>query len=197
MRIAIIGGGAAAVGLVDALAVGEAGSAAGEVTVFEPSPHLWRGRPYGPDLDSVLVNVPPVIMSIRYLDAGHYASWLGPERAATHLDELLGQPLVPRALYGSYLADTAEAALAALRGRGWRTRVAAARVVAAARSGGGAGLRVRTEDGHEHPADQVVLCVGGGRRRTTTAWVAPLGSWPIRIRWRTRSARSRPRPTSR
>ncbi|GAA4533703.1 MULTISPECIES: FAD/NAD(P)-binding protein [Nonomuraea] len=162
MRIAIIGGGAAAVGLVDALAVGEAGSAAGEVTVFEPSPHLWRGRPYGPDLDSVLVNVPPVIMSIRYLDAGHYASWLGPERAATHLDELLGQPLVPRALYGSYLADTAEAALAALRGRGWRTRVAAARVVAAARSGGGAGLRVRTEDGHEHPADQVVLCVGGG-----------------------------------
>ncbi|WP_283136159.1 FAD/NAD(P)-binding protein [Rhizohabitans arisaemae] len=162
MRIAIIGAGAAAVGVLDALAVGEAGIGAGEITVFEPSAHLWRGRPYGPDLDSVLVNAPPAIMSIRHLDFGHYASWLGPERAAAHLDDLLGQPLVPRALYGSYLADTAEAALAALRERGWRTRVVADRIVAAAPSDGGLGLTLRTEGGHDHPADRVVLCVGGG-----------------------------------
>ncbi|MGI5291145.1 FAD/NAD(P)-binding protein [Nonomuraea polychroma] len=161
MRIAIIGAGAAAVGLLDSLAVSEAGT--GEVTVFEPSAYLWRGRSYGPDLDSVLVNAPPAIMSIRHLDSGHYASWLGPERAAAHLDDLLGQPLVPRALYGAYLADTAEAALAALRERGWRTRVVAARVVAVARSGAGLRLALRTEDGHDHPADRVVLCVGGGR----------------------------------
>ncbi|WP_043626700.1 FAD/NAD(P)-binding protein [Nonomuraea candida] len=160
MRIAIIGGGAAAAGLLDSLAAGEAGP--GEVTVFEPSAHLWRGRPYAPDLDSVLVNAPPAIMSIRHGDPGHYAAWLGPERAAAHLDGLLGQPLVPRALYGDYLADTAEAALAALRGRGWRTRVVAARVVAVTRSGGDPGPALRTEDGREHPADQVVLCVGGG-----------------------------------
>ncbi|WP_101789401.1 FAD/NAD(P)-binding protein [Nonomuraea indica] len=161
MRIAIVGGGAAAVGLLDALAVGGAGMEAGEVTVFEPSAHLWRGRPYGPDLDSVLVNAPPAIMSIRHQDGGHYASWLGPERAAAHLDELLGQPLVPRGLYGEYLADAAEAALAALRRRGWRTRVVAARVVAAARSGG-ARVTLRTEDGHHHRADRVVLCIGRG-----------------------------------
>ncbi|MFC5828385.1 FAD/NAD(P)-binding protein [Nonomuraea insulae] len=158
MRIAIVGAGAAAVGVLDALAV--SGAEAGEVTVFEPSPHLWRGRPYGPDLDSVLVNAPPAIMSIRHADFGHYASWLGPERAEAHLDDLLGQPLVPRALYGEYLVDTAEAALAELRERGWRTRVVAARVVAAARSG--RGCRLRTEDGHEHAADQVMVCVGGG-----------------------------------
>ncbi|MFI6742622.1 FAD/NAD(P)-binding protein [Nonomuraea sp. NPDC050451] len=162
MHIAIIGAGAAAVGLLDALAVSEAGMGVGEVTVFEPSAYLWRGRPYAPDLDSVLVNAPPAIMSIRHLDPGHYASWLGTERAAAHLDGLLGQPLVPRALYGEYLADTAEAALAVLRGRGWRTRVVAARVVAAARSGGGLRLKLRTEDGRAHPADRVVLCVGGG-----------------------------------
>ncbi|MCG5214748.1 FAD/NAD(P)-binding protein [Streptosporangium soli] len=160
MRIAIVGAGAAAVGLLDALAVSEA--EAGEVTVFEPSVHLWRGRPYGPDLDSVLVNSPPAIMSIRHLDFGHYASWLRPERAAAHLDDLLGQPLVPRAVYGEYLADTAEAALAGLRERGWRTRVVADRVVAVARSGGGPRLALRTEDGHDHQADQVVMCVGGG-----------------------------------
>ncbi|MFF0770752.1 FAD/NAD(P)-binding protein [Nonomuraea wenchangensis] len=160
MRIAIIGAGAAAVGLLDALAVSETGI--GEVTVFEPAAHPWRGRPYGPDLDGVLVNAPPAIMSIRHLDFGHYASWLGRERAAAHLDDLLGQPLVPRALYGAYLADTAEAALARLRERGWRTRLVAARVVAAARSGDGLGLTLRTEDGRDHPADRVALCVGGG-----------------------------------
>ncbi|NUW46873.1 FAD/NAD(P)-binding protein [Nonomuraea rhodomycinica] len=165
MRIAIVGAGAAAVGLLDALATSEAEIGAGEVTVFEPSAHLWRGRPYGPDLDSVLVNAPPAIMSIRHPDPGHYAAWLGPERAAAHLDDLLGQPLVPRALFGAYLADTAEAALAALRERGWRTRVAAARVVAAARSGDGLRLTLRTEDGHDHPADRVALCVGGGTPR--------------------------------
>jgi uncharacterized NAD(P)/FAD-binding protein YdhS len=158
VHIAIIGAGAAAVGLLDALAVGEAEGA--EVTVFEPGTNLWRGRPYGPDLDSVLVNAPPAIMSIRGSDSGHYAAWLGPERAAAHLDELLGQPLVPRARYGEYLADTAEAALARLRARGWRTGVVASRVTAVAR--GGAGLALRTADGHEHLADQVVVCVGVG-----------------------------------
>ncbi|GAA2204097.1 hypothetical protein GCM10009850_001750 [Nonomuraea monospora] len=221
MRIAIIGGGAAAVGLLDALAMGDAEGA--EVVVFEPSAHLWRGRPYGPDLDSVLVNAPPAIMSIRGSDPGHYASWLGAERAVDHLDERFGQALVPRALYGQYLADTAEAALARLRGRGWRTRIVASRVVAVARAswggesaraprdselagafwdgesaraswdgesvraswdgesarvgdgsrpepsatdGRGAGaasrLVLRTADGDEHVADQVVVCVGGG-----------------------------------
>ncbi|UBU10727.1 FAD/NAD(P)-binding protein [Nonomuraea gerenzanensis] len=186
MHIAIIGGGAAAVGLLDALAVG--GTEGAEVTVFEPSAELWRGRPYGPDLGSVLVNAPPAIMSIRGSDSGHYAAWLGPERAAAHLDELLGQPLVPRALYGAYLADTAEAALARLRARGCRTRVVASRVTsvtgagagaaadaggsdgggagggAGGGGGGGGGVRLvlRTGDGQEHLADQVVLCVGGG-----------------------------------
>ncbi|MFD1546298.1 FAD/NAD(P)-binding protein [Nonomuraea guangzhouensis] len=158
MRIGIIGAGAAAVGLLDALAVGAADP--GEITVFEPSPHLWRGRPYGPDLASVLVNAPPAIMSIRHGDPGHYAAWLGADRAAEHLDGLLGQPVVPRALYGDYLAATAEAALIRLSGRGWRVRIVAARGVAAVRSGHH--LVIRTDDGLDHPADQVAVCVGGG-----------------------------------
>ncbi|MBB6548015.1 FAD/NAD(P)-binding protein [Nonomuraea rubra] len=160
MHLAIIGAGAAAVGLLDALAAGEAEGA--EVTVFEPGTNLWRGRAYGPDLDSVLVNAPPAIMSIRGSDSGHYAAWLGPERAADHLDELLGQPLVPRALYGEYLAETAETALARLRARGWRTRVVTSRVIAASRTGGGPPVVLRTADGREHLADQVVVCVGVG-----------------------------------
>ena len=157
MRIAIVGAGAAAVGLLDSLAA--TADSPGAITVFEPSPHLWRGRPYGPDLDTVLVNAPPVIMSIRHLDFGHYAAWLG-TRGQGHLDERLGRPVVPRALYGEYLAHTAETALATLREAGWRVRVVTARVIGAARSG--AGWSLRTGDGRGYEAGHVALCVGGG-----------------------------------
>ncbi|WP_432081249.1 FAD/NAD(P)-binding protein [Streptomyces sp. WAC 04229] len=160
MDIAVVGAGAAAVGLLDTLAATAHGP--GTLTVFEPSPHLWRGRPYGPDLDAVLVNAPPALMSIRHWDVGHYAAWLGP-RGAVHLDERLGRPLVPRALYGEYLAHTAEAALAALRAEGRRVRVVVGRVTGATRSG--ARWSLRTEDGRAHEADHVALCVGGGTPR--------------------------------
>ncbi|WP_410598254.1 FAD/NAD(P)-binding protein [Amycolatopsis sp. lyj-90] len=157
MDIAIIGGGAATVALLDTLATIADGPAT--VTVFEPSARLWRGRPYGPDLDTVLVNSPPALMSIRHADFGHYAAWLG-ERGASHLDELLGQPLVPRALYGGYLEHTAEAAIAALREREVTVRVIGRRVTAIARAG--ERLVLRTDDGRAHEADRVTLCVGGG-----------------------------------
>jgi len=156
MTIAIIGGGAATVGLLDALAT-TAGGAREKITVFEPSPHLWRGRPYGPDLDSVLVNAPPAIMSIRHGDRDHYAAWLG-SRAEAYIDQRLGQPLVPRALYGRYLQDTAEKAATQLG-----VQVVASTVVAVTRSGGR--LELRTSDGGRHVADQVAVCVGGGRPR--------------------------------
>ncbi|MGW6274583.1 FAD/NAD(P)-binding protein [Streptomyces sp. NPDC055060] len=157
MDIAVVGAGAAAVALLDGLAATADGP--GTITVFEPSPHLWRGRPYGPDLDAVLVNTPPALMSIRASDVGHYAAWLG-ARGADHLDDRLGQPLVPRALYGDYLAHTAETALAALRAAGRRVRVVRGRVTGAVRSG--ARWSLRTEDGGAHEADHLALCVGGG-----------------------------------
>ncbi|MGW0907078.1 FAD/NAD(P)-binding protein [Streptomyces sp. NPDC002853] len=160
-HIAIVGGGAAAVALLDALATPAPAQeeASGTITVFEPSPRLWRGRPYGPDLDAVLVNAPPAIMSVRNGDFGHYAAWLG-ERGAEHVDAFLRVPLVPRALYGEYLEHTAEKAMAALSERGWLVRVVAAPVTGAARSG--ERLLLRTPDAQEHTATHMVLCVGGG-----------------------------------
>ncbi|WP_021593824.1 FAD/NAD(P)-binding protein [Actinomadura welshii] len=152
MDLAIIGAGAAAVGLLDALDPSDVRS----VTVFDPAPLPWRGRPYRPDLDSVLVNAPPEIMSIRFGDRDHYARWLG-ERApaGTYLDERLGAPAPPRAVYGRYLVDTAEAALA---------RFARTEVVQAAVTGVSLEARpvVRTSDGRRHIVDHVLLCVGGG-----------------------------------
>ncbi|GAA2153414.1 FAD/NAD(P)-binding protein [Actinomadura napierensis] len=163
MDIAIVGGGAAAVALLDALAATEDNAAVdgtGTITVFEPSPHRWRGRPYGPDLEAVLVNTPPALMSVRAGDFGHFAAWLG-KRGADHLDPLLGQPLVPRALYGEYLVHSAEKAAAALAEQGRPVRVVAARVTdAVVRSG--TRLVLRTDEGQEYEADRVALCMGGG-----------------------------------
>lgn len=161
MDIAIIGGGAAAVALLDALAVseGRAGERPGSVTVFEPSPWLWRGRPYAPDLDSVLVNAIPQLMSIRGGDFGHYLGWLG-EQGAEYLDPQLGERLVPRARYGRYLADSAEAALAALRDQGWATTVVPDRVTAIGSHHGGFVLETAGEA--EYRANRLVLCAGGG-----------------------------------
>ncbi|GAA1859788.1 FAD/NAD(P)-binding protein [Actinomadura bangladeshensis] len=153
MDIAIIGAGAAAVALLDALDPSDVRS----VTVFDPSASPWRGRPYQPDLDSVLVNAPPEIMSIRFGNRGHYAQWLD-GRPVTYADERLGSPIPPRAVYGRYLADTAEAALA---------RFAETEVVASAVTGVSLDGRpvVRTADGRTRTADRVVLCVGGGTPR--------------------------------
>lgn len=156
MDIAIVGGGAAAVGLLDALAAENETPDA--IMVFEPSGN-WGGRPYGPDLGTVLVNSPPPLMSIRHSDFGHYSSWLG-ARGAAHFDELLGAPLAPREGYGEYLEHTADQAMAALRERGCRVRIVPARVTAATRAG--TRMTVRTEDERAHVADRVVLCVGGG-----------------------------------
>jgi uncharacterized NAD(P)/FAD-binding protein YdhS len=101
-------------------------------------------------------------MSIRHNDHDHYASWLGTRgEAQAFLDPWLGQPLVPRSLYGEYLAHTAEKAIAELRERGWRVSVVTAAVVGATAAAGGR-LALRTGDGREHVVGQVALCVGGG-----------------------------------
>ncbi|WP_131741996.1 FAD/NAD(P)-binding protein [Actinomadura roseirufa] len=157
MDITIVGAGAATVALLDTLA--HTGGQHGTLTILEASPHFWRGRPYAPDLDTVLVNAPPALMSIHHTDAGHYATWLEAHGGGV-MDDLLGHPLVPRALYGEYLEHTAQAALQVLHDNGWSTRILAARATGVTRSGDR--LRVLTENGREHHADRVVLCVGGG-----------------------------------
>ncbi|QFG22730.1 FAD/NAD(P)-binding protein [Actinomadura sp. WMMB 499] len=151
MEIAIIGAGAAAVGLLDSLDP----SAVEAVTVYDPAPLPWRGRPYRPDLESVRVNVPPEIMSIRAGDREHYGTWLGGTRE--HDDERLGRPVPPRAVYGRYLEDTAAAALARF------ARTDLVRDAVTGLSLGAPGERITVETaGGRRTADAAVLCVGGG-----------------------------------
>lgn len=159
MEIAIIGAGAAAVSLLDALSLTQ--HRPGGITVFEDSPSWWRGRAYQPDADAVRVNAPPTLMSVRASDPQHYARWLTEHGGHDHVDRLLGVPIVPRAHYGTYLAASADDAIARLRSHGRRVELVADRVTGwdAARA------TVRTAGGGVYPADRLVLCAGGGHPR--------------------------------
>ncbi|MFE6923078.1 FAD/NAD(P)-binding protein [Nocardia sp. NPDC057663] len=160
MHIGIIGAGAAAVALLDALA--RADRQPSGVTVFDGAPALWRGRPYQPDLDTVRVNAPPPIMSVRAGDSAHYQRWLANRDVTGYLDERLGQPLVPRAVYGEYLEDTAREAIAQLGRAGCQVRVVRSAVTGFSRDGRAV---LHTAGGHHVPVDRAVLAVGSGRPR--------------------------------
>ncbi|SEF09588.1 Uncharacterized NAD(P)/FAD-binding protein YdhS [Streptomyces sp. 2112.3] len=164
VEIGVVGGGASAVCLLDALA--QTHTPPGGITVFEPSPHLWRGRPYQPDVETVRVNIAPDGMSVRFGDSGHFPRWLADRDAATgsgpdFVDPLNRMRFVPRALYGQYLEDAAQAALAQLRERGWRIDIVREAVSAATPDDGQVALRTRS--GRQAVVDYTVLCVGRGQ----------------------------------
>ncbi|WP_342800134.1 FAD/NAD(P)-binding protein [Nocardia sp. No.11] len=165
MDLGIIGAGAATVGLLDALAAIE--GAPGAITVFDGSSAVWRGRPYQPDLEAVRVNAPPALMSVRATDRAHYQRWLRDRgEVARYLDEDLGQPLVPRSVYGEYLEQTAHAAIGRLRRNGWQVSMVNSLVVGFSRPGASDGRAVlHTANGGRHPVDRAVLSVGSGRPR--------------------------------
>ncbi|MFE9784091.1 FAD/NAD(P)-binding protein [Nocardia salmonicida] len=161
MRIGIIGAGVAAVGLLDALARTE--GTPGTITVFEGSAALWRGRAYQRDVPAVRVNAPPALMSARASDRGHFQDWLAQRPdAARFVDPGLGQPIVPRAMYGEYLEHSARASIDRLRRDGWQVSVVNDRVTDIVRE---QPVVLRTEGGVLSPVDRVVLCVGSGRPR--------------------------------
>src|SRR5215212_3379396 len=112
ISIGVVGGGAAAVCLVDALARSEGDP--GTLTVFEPSPHLWRGRAYQVDTETLRVNATPDDMSVRAGDLGHFERWLETRDRVTGVsqgvDRRSGARFAPRPVYGEYLEESAYAA---------------------------------------------------------------------------------------
>ncbi|MCW5254553.1 FAD/NAD(P)-binding protein [Streptomyces sp. SHP 1-2] len=161
ISIAVVGGGASAVCLVDALA--QAQGPTGSITVFEPSPNLWRGRAYQVDIDTIKVNAPPEDMSVRVGDMGHFRRWLEDrERVVDDFDSAdpySGMNFPPRTVYGEYLEQSAYAALGRLRRKGWRVDLVGAAVTGARRTTDQ--VRLTTGNGSAGDFDYVVLCVGG------------------------------------
>ncbi len=163
-EIGVVGGGASAVCLLDALA--QADSAPGGLTVFEPAADLWRGRPFQHDMETVRVNAPPADMSVRFGDTRHFERWLGTRDVvagaeASYEDGFCGARFVPRSVFGDYLDDSAGAALVRLLERGWRISVIRECVASAAPVMHG--MELQTERGTRVTVDYTVLCVGVGR----------------------------------
>ncbi|HEU5473529.1 MAG TPA: FAD/NAD(P)-binding protein [Actinophytocola sp.] len=163
MTIGVVGGGASAVCLLDTLAERK-DMPRGHITVFEPSSHLWRGRPYQADLDVIRVNAPPGDMSVRAGSPNHFQNWLDSTGTRSghygrYWDPLAGMAFVPRGVYGDYLEQTARSAMTRLIDRGWRVELVRDRVLDAVPTAGG--LTVTTERGHMSYVDYAVLCFGG------------------------------------
>lgn len=160
ISIGVVGGGAAAVCLIDTLA--RSGGDPGTLTLFEPSPHLWRGRAYQVDTETLRVNATPDDMSVRAGDLGHFERWLQTRDRVTGvsqgIDRLSGARFAPRPVYGDYLEESAYAALGELRRSGWRVDIIGEAVTSAARLPN----QVRLSTGRQSQTfDYVVLCVGG------------------------------------
>ncbi|WP_367138581.1 FAD/NAD(P)-binding protein [Saccharothrix sp. HUAS TT1] len=163
--IAVVGGGASAVCLLDALASDDR-LPTGEVVVFEPSGHLWRGRPYQPDLEVIRVNAVPEDMSVRAGDPAHLADWLATRASAgsrpnAYLDPLGGARFVPRAVFGDYLEQSARSALSALVRKGWQVRIVRDAVTRATPTAHR--LALETTAGARFEVDHAVLSFGAGQ----------------------------------
>lgn len=171
MHIGIVGAGTATVSLLDALAGSH--RKPGEITVFETSAAVWRGRAYQCDVDAVRVNAPPMAMSARGGDLDHYLRWLQerPE-LGRYLDEGLGVPVVPRAVYGQYLEHTAGLAIAELRRDGWRVSVVDSGVTGFSRE---TDATLHTAAGGMVRVDRAVLSVGSGQPHDGYGLVAAPG----------------------
>jgi uncharacterized NAD(P)/FAD-binding protein YdhS len=162
-RIAIIGGGASAVCLLDVLS--RQPSVPDAVTVFDPSRYPWRGRAYQPDSTAVRVNAPPDDMSVRSGDVHHFERWLQARELIVglgnpYIDPRSGVRFVPRAMYGDYLEQSARAALTRLSARG--CQIDLVREVVTNASQNGRWIDLETHLGDRYCVDYAVLCVGGG-----------------------------------
>jgi uncharacterized NAD(P)/FAD-binding protein YdhS len=162
ISIGVVGGGAAAVCLMDALA--RADGPPSEIVVFEPTPHVWRGRAYQVDTEVLRVNATPEDMSVRGGDPAHFRRWLAARARALKTgqdaDFRSAAYFPARSLYGAYLEDSARAGVRELRRRGWQVTVLGEAVTAARRTPHQ--VLLSTDHGRQRCFDHVVLAVGAG-----------------------------------
>ena len=131
MRVAVVGGGAAAVSLLDRLL--SHGDRLGDdvaVDLYEPAA-IGHGVAFGPDLECARINLPNARMSVRYGDPAHFHAWLQARPGVDYLpdDIAAADGYAPRHVYGRYLVEHLRACRAEAAARGWRTTVHAETVV--------------------------------------------------------------------
>ncbi|MFY4722108.1 FAD/NAD(P)-binding protein [Streptomyces sp. LaBMicrA B280] len=161
MRLAIIGGGASAVTLVDALAR-SAPKEKISVSVFEPRAVPGPGRPYAEDADGALINRPADAMSIRHRDPLDFRNWLREAHRGGEFPSADPEArFQPRWLFGVYLRRRLASAAARLAADGGTVDVHATAVEDIVAADGR--LLTRTATGGTQAHDHVVMCLGTPR----------------------------------
>ncbi|HEY1653023.1 MAG TPA: FAD/NAD(P)-binding protein [Acidimicrobiales bacterium] len=153
LSVAIIGAGASGT-LVALHALTTADHGARRIELFERSGTFGRGVAYSTPHAAHLLNVPAGRMSAFPAEPDDFVAWLETEGHPFGASDF-----VPRHLFGSYLTDRLEQAIAA-RGSTVSVRFHHEGVCGVAPCGRGA--RIRTESGREMHVDAVVLATGLG-----------------------------------
>ncbi|MFD9790409.1 FAD/NAD(P)-binding protein [Streptomyces sp. NPDC059070] len=157
--IGVIGCGTVGACLVAALAArADRFTGPNELVLVDRPEGRWRGRAYQRDTDAVLANGPMIGMSLYAGDPEHGVRWAQAKGLEVHPDERGVHRFLSRPVYGSYLEDAVEEALATLRAAGWTVRDIPE--TAAAIEPDGSGVVIRTEN-HSARVDHVGLCLGG------------------------------------
>ncbi|MDH1630844.1 FAD/NAD(P)-binding protein [Pseudomonas mosselii] len=155
LRVAIIGGGATAITLIDAIELRARQDGLDvEITVYEADPRIGPGRAYQNDGDYGLLNRQACFMSIKRQDPGHFVDWL----KVHHGEELASQEFLPRRYFGQYLSECFAQQLGNARQRGRPIQVVAAR--ATSLSVAAEGVLVGTAGGPARSFDRVAVCIG-------------------------------------
>jgi DNA-binding SARP family transcriptional activator len=160
-NLGIIGGGAAAVSLLDALS--RRTSHRLNVTLFESAKHVGPGRAYQSDSEVALLNRQAGLMSLRHGNPGHFLHWINHQLLS---DYQRFQPadknaFLPRRLFGKYLESNITRIFDGLAEQGSLVRVVEDTAVDVRESR--RSVTVRTMDGSVlTDLDQVVLCTGTG-----------------------------------
>ncbi|RJQ72210.1 hypothetical protein D5S17_26480 [Pseudonocardiaceae bacterium YIM PH 21723] len=153
--VCIVGGGAAAVSLLDAL---QRHGDHYDVTIVEPADTLGPGRAYQADSDSALLNQQAGRMSLRNSEPDHFIKWVRGHDEQFSTAE--NSEFLPRRLFGQYLNFHAHRTLESLRESGSDVRIIRDVVTSAHEDFGGVWLG--TAGGTTFRSDRVVLCTGTG-----------------------------------
>ncbi|WP_144636261.1 FAD/NAD(P)-binding protein [Bordetella genomosp. 13] len=175
-RLAIVGGGSVAVSfLYQFLEEWPAGRPL-EVALFEPRPEVGPGGAYQADLASNLLNIPVSRMSAVATDRDSFLNWLrarDPAWLRAHgVQAVEPSAFLPRPVFGSYLRDLYDQALASARRKGVTVRRIAQAVVGVWPLPCGHAA-VLGEGGERVVAHRVVLC-NGNLPSTAFPELAPL-----------------------
>lgn len=158
-RIGVVGCGTVGATLVAALAArADQFGGPGELVLVDRPEDRWRGRAYQRDTEAVLANGPMIGMSLYADDPEHGVRWAEAKGYAVHPDERGVHRFLSRPVYGDYLEDGVEEALARLRAAGWSVRSVDERATGVERDGDG--VLIRHASGSVR-VDHAVLCVGG------------------------------------